>query len=402
MRIAYFSTEYPPLIYGGLGVYVDNISRNLASLGQKISVFSWGLDTLPRHENFGGVDVFRESPLPMKDGMEIFLSPETLAWGEGLKFLLDLFSYNQLSLGDLMREERFHLVVAHDWLGLPGGMEARSMGIPLIYHVHGLETGRSERPNPQLVALESKGAAVADLVITVSEAMKRELAAMGVPAEKVRVCYHGVDTEFFDPELVDAGAMETLRKKYGYAKDDIIVLFVGRLEPVKGVKELFSAMPLILAEHERVNLLVVGKGSLETWARGEVQKQGNIRLVTDFLDEEEKRLHYALSDLCVFPSLYEPFGIVALEAAAMGKPCVVGASGTSGLAEIVGNPGTEKPTGVHVNARDPTDLAWGINLALADMEKLLTWGRNARDRAITEFSWQKAAERTLEIYEELA
>ncbi len=117
---------------------------------------------------------------------------------------------------------------------------------------------------------------------------------------------------------------------------------------------------------------------------------------------EEKRLHYALSDLCVFPSLYEPFGIVALEAAAMGKPCVVGAAGTSGLAEIVQNPATEKPTGVHVNARDPKDLAWGINLALADMERLKTWGRNARDRAITEFSWQKAAERTLEIYEELA
>ena len=196
--------------------------------------------------------------------------------------------------------------------------------------------------------------------------------------------------------------MEALRKKYGYAKDDIIVLFVGRLEPVKGIKELFSAMPLILAEHERVKLLVVGKGSLETWAREEAQKQSNITLVTDFLDAEEKRLHYALSDLCVFPSLYEPFGIVALEAAAMGKPCVVGASGTSGLAEIVQNPGQEKPTGVHVNARDPKDLAWGINLALADMERLMTWGRNARDRAITEFSWQKAAERTLEIYEELA
>jgi glycosyltransferase involved in cell wall biosynthesis len=402
MRIAYLSTEYPPLIYGGLGVYVDNISRNLASLGQKISVFSWGLEALPGRENFGGVEVFRESPEAMKDCMEIFLSPETLAWGEGLKYLLDLFSYNQLSLSDLMREGPFHLVVAHDWLGLPGGMAARRKGIPLIYHVHGLEGGRSERPNPELVALERKGADVADLVITVSEAMKREVVSLGVPAEKVRVCYHGVDTEFFDPERVDPGAVETLRKKYGYAKDDIIVLFVGRLEPVKGVRELFSAMPHVLAEHSRVKLLVVGKGSLETWARGELPKQSNIRLVTDFLDDEEKRLHYALSDLCVFPSLYEPFGIVALEAAAMGKPCVVGAAGTSGLAEIVQNPATEKPTGVHVNARDPKDLAWGINLALADIERLKTWGRNARDRTITEFSWQKAAEKTLEIYEELA
>lgn len=402
MRIAYFSTEYPPLIYGGLGVYVDNISRNLAGLGLKISVFSWGLDSLPRHENLGGVEVFRESPLPMKDGMEIFLSPETLAWGEGLKYLLDLFSYNQLSLGGLMREAPFQMVVAHDWLGLPAGMAAKSKGIPLIYHVHGLEGGRSERPNPELVALERKGAAVADLVITVSDAMKRELASLGVPAEKVRVCYHGVDTEFFDPKLVDPKELEALREQYGYAKDDIIVLFIGRLEPVKGVKELFSAMPDVLMKHERVKLLVVGKGRLEEWARGESQRHSNIKLVTDFLDTEGKRLHYALSDLCVFPSLYEPFGIVALEAAAMGKPCVVGAAGTSGLAEIVKNPATEKPTGVHVNARDPKDLAWGINLALADPERLKTWGRNARDRAITEFSWLKAAKRTLEIYEEVA
>ena len=147
----------------------------------------------------------------------------------------------------------------------------------MIYHVHGLETGRSERPNPQLVALERKGAAVADLVITVSEAMKRELASLGVPAEKVRVCYHGVDTGFFDPDRVDPRALEALREKYGYAKDDIIVLFVGRLEPVKGVIELFSAMPHVLAEHERVKLLVVGKGRLEEWAREERNDRATYR-----------------------------------------------------------------------------------------------------------------------------
>jgi glycosyltransferase involved in cell wall biosynthesis len=402
MRIAYLCNEYPPLIYGGLGVYVDNISRALADLGQDISVFSWGLDSLPRHENSVGVEVFRELPIPMQDGMEVFLSSETLAWGEGLKYLLELLSYNQLALDDLFREEPFQLVVAHDWLGLPGGMAARRKGIPLIYHVHGLERGRSERPNPQLVALESKGADVADLVITVSLAMKKELASLGVPAEKVRVCYHGVDTGFFDPDLVDPRELEALRERYGYAKDDIIVLFVGRLEPVKGVIELFSAMPRVLAEHERVKLLIVGKGRLEEWARGEAERQSNILLVTDYLDDGDKRLHYALADLCVFPSLYEPFGIVALEAAAMGKPSVVGAAGTSGLAEIVLNPAAEKPTGVHVNARDPKDLAWGINLALEDAERLKIWGKNARGRAISEFSWQKAAERTLEIYEEVA
>jgi len=80
----------------------------------------------------------------------------------------------------------------------------------------------------------------------------------------------------------------------------------------------------------------------------------------------------------------------------------VGAAGTSGLAESVNNPAAERPTGVHVNARDPSDIAWGINLALEDPERLASWGKNARKRAQEEFTWRKAAERTLAIYREIA
>jgi len=400
MRIAYFSTEYPPLVYGGLGVYADNISRTLVALGQEISVFSWGSEKIPRHEIMNGVEVLRVTPLPMRDGLEIFLSFQTLSWGVGLEYLLNLFCYNQLALDALMQQGGFDLLVAHDWLALPGGMAARRSGIPMIYHVHGLETGRSQSPNPQLIALEHRGAEVADLVITVSEAMKRELVGQGISADKIRVCYHGVDCEFFDPDKVDEKSLVSLKEIYGFAEDDIVLLFVGRLEPVKGVRELFAALPLVQAKHSRVKLLVLGIGSLEKWARDEAERQGNITLVTDFIDANRKRLHYAIADLCVFPSLYEPFGIVALEAAAMGKAAVVGASGTSGLAEIVRNPAADQPTGVHVNARDPADLAWGINLALEDKERLKAWGRNARERARDNFSWQKAAECTLAIYEE--
>lgn len=249
MQIAYFSTEYPPLIYGGLGVYADNISRALVALGQKVTVFTWGAEKLPRNEMLAHVEIFREIPISMKDGMEIFLSEQTLRWGEGLEYLLNLFSYNQLALDDLMREGRFDLLVAHDWLSLPGGMAARRKGIPLIYHVHGLETGRSSNPNPQLMALEHKGAERADLVITVSEAMKKELVGQGVSEGKIRVCYHGVDGEFFDPEKVDSKSLAAKRKSYGFEKDDIVILFLGRLEPVKGVKELFYALPQIGRAH---------------------------------------------------------------------------------------------------------------------------------------------------------
>jgi glycosyltransferase involved in cell wall biosynthesis len=402
MRIAYLSIEFPPRIFGGLGVYVDEISRELVRLGESISVFTLGDGKLKKYQEMNGVEVFRMYPVPIRDGLDIFLSAQTLSWGEGLRFLEDLISLNQLCAASVMENGPFHLCVAHDWLGLLGGMAVKREGTPMIYHVHGLEIGRTDAPNPQLVALEKKGATAADMVITVSEAMKRQLVSMGVAAEKTRVCYHGVDTVFFNPDRADARLLAQLRSRYGLAEDDIIVLFMGRLEPVKGVVQLFSAIGKVQAKHPRVKLLVVGKGSLESWAASEAKLLGCVTLVTDFLDAEEKMLTYALADLCVFPSIYEPFGIVALEAAAMGKAAVVGAAGTSGLAEIVKNPAAELPTGVHVNARDPEDITWGINLALEDMDRLRSWGKNARARALEEFTWQKAAERTLEIYREVS
>lgn len=394
------SLEFPPRIFGGLGVYVDEISKEMVSLGESISVFTLGDGKLKRYLDMNGVEVFRMYPVPIRDGLDIFFSAQTLSWGEGLRFLEDLISLNQLCAASVMENGPFQLCVAHDWLGLLGGMAVKREGIPLIYHVHGLEIGREDSPNPQIVALEKKGAEVADLVITVSQAMKQQLVGLGVSSEKVRFCYHGVDAAFFNPIRADAKRLAALRKRYGFASDDVIVLFMGRLEPVKGVVQLFSAIAQVQAKHPKVKLLAVGKGSLESWAISEAKRLGGITVVTDFLDGEEKMLTYALADLCVFPSIYEPFGIVALEAAAMCKAAVVGASGTSGLAEIVKNPGDELPTGVHVNARDPDDIAWGINLALEDLGRLKSWGENARTRVLEEFTWKKAAERTLAIYKE--
>jgi glycosyltransferase involved in cell wall biosynthesis len=280
-------------------------------------------------------------------------------------------------------------------------MAAKERGVPMIYHVHGLEIGRSAHPNPQLVELEKKGALVADLVITVSEAMKQQLEGLGVPEEKIRACYHGVDADFFDPDRADPKKLQALREKYGFGDEDQVILFVGRLEPVKGVAQLLQAMPIVVEKHPNARLLIVGKGSLEALAKEAAEHSGVVTLVTDFLDPEEKMYHYALADLCVFPSHYEPFGIVALEAAAMARPAVVGASGTSGLREIVENPASERPTGVHVDGRRPEDIAWGIDLALQDPERLKAWGKNARRRVLERFTWDKAAEQTLAIYEEV-
>ncbi|MEM5791133.1 MAG: glycosyltransferase, partial [Candidatus Aenigmatarchaeota archaeon] len=116
--------------------------------------------------------------------------------------------------------------------------------------------------------------------------------------------------------------------------------------------------------------------------------------------EDERILHYALADLCVFPSISEPFGIVSLEAMSMEKPVVVGAAGVNGLREQV-IPSGENRTGVHVNGENPQDIAWGIKEILRNFEEAKKWGKNGRKRVLKEFTWERAAKRTLEIYEKV-
>jgi glycosyltransferase involved in cell wall biosynthesis len=119
----------------------------------------------------------------------------------------------------------------------------------------------------------------------------------------------------------------------------------------------------------------------------------------EMLSEEERILHYAAADLCIFPSLYEPFGIVALEAMAMTKPVVVGARGISGMRESVVSAGPDQ-CGYHINPYDPRDLAWGVNNLLADRDQARKLGLKGRERVLKEFTWRRAAERTLKVYEE--
>ncbi len=120
----------------------------------------------------------------------------------------------------------------------------------------------------------------------------------------------------------------------------------------------------------------------------------------DFIPEEKRILHYGACDVAVFPSLYEPFGIVALEAMSMECPVVVGAAGVSGMREIVIPCGDEQ-CGFHVNPSNPTDIAWGIASALESPEKTKRLGKNGRRRVLNEFTWNKIAEKTIKLYEKM-
>jgi glycogen(starch) synthase len=159
----------------------------------------------------------------------------------------------------------------------------------------------------------------------------------------------------------------------------------------------------VLQEIPNAKLVIVGLGEMRDYLEKMVQNlnlQDVVKFCFEFIPEEERIAHYAACDVAVFPSLYEPFGIVALEAMSMGKPVVVGARGVSGMREIVIPTGQDQ-CGFHVNPNDPPDIAWGIISALKDPQMKAQLGQNGRKRVLQEFTWDIIAKRTAQVYSEL-
>jgi glycosyltransferase involved in cell wall biosynthesis len=212
-----------------------------------------------------------------------------------------------------------------------------------------------------------------------------------------------VDPEQYNPRKCDKKDVKKIRHKYGIQDDECMLFFLGRLTWVKGVRNLVQAMPLILQECPKTKLVILGKGEEQTDIVEMARRLGiedKVICHFEFVPENERILHYAASDVCIFPSTYEPFGIVSLEAMSMAKPIVVGAQGVVGFREQVLSSGPEQ-NGIHVNGGDPTDIAWGVKTVLKDPEKAKEWGENGRKRVLRYFTWTKAAEQTLEIYKTL-
>jgi glycosyltransferase involved in cell wall biosynthesis len=162
-------------------------------------------------------------------------------------------------------------------------------------------------------------------------------------------------------------------------------------------------MPQVLQKVPNAKLVVVGIGDMRDYLEGLVRNlhlEDSVRFRFEFITEEERIAHYGSCDVAAFPSLYEPFGIVTLEAMSMEKPVVVGAAGTSGMREIVSISGPDQ-CGFHINPNDPSDIAWGIVSAIQDPQKRLQFGRNGRRRVLDMFSWDEAAKSTIARYEEV-
>ena len=166
--------------------------------------------------------------------------------------------------------------------------------------------------------------------------------------------------------------------------------------------KLIKAFPLVLQEFPETKLVILGVGDMENSLHSLVEQlglQGKVILRTEFVNEEERILHFGAADVVVVPSLYEPFGIVCTEAMSMAKPVIVGARGTSGLREQIIPSGSDQ-CGIHIDPFNPEDIAWGIKQVLTSKEKGTQMGKNGRERVKKHFSWDVVAKKTLAVYSE--
>jgi len=414
MKLAVFVYEYPPKIVGGLGTYAAEITRKFVLDDHDVTVFTMNDDqgSLPTREIWRGIEIHRPLHIDISDSLPDVIAEDIKKWGRGLHFFGKLMVYNYLSaaklINELIKKEgmKYDIVVAHDWLSAMGGITVkREIGLPFAFHVHSTEKGRTLGNGSGVVSnIELRAGKMADMVVTVSYAMKDELIQLGFPKEKIQVSYNGVDPQKYNPANVSSEDIKRIRSKYGINDNEFMILFLGRLVGVKGVDKLIMAMPHILMKMPNAKLVIVGVGDLQEYLSNltrTIRLDEHVKFCFDFIPEEERILHYAACDIAVFPSHYEPFGIVALEAMAMEKPVVVGASGVSGMREIVICCGEEQ-CGYHIDPNNPSDIAWGVISALENPERRKLLGKNGRTRVIDEFTWSKIAKKTIALYETIA
>ena len=300
------------------------------------------------------------------------------------------------ALGDSLS---FDLVHSHDWLVAGAARKlARRFGCPWLVTVHATEHGRHQgwvkkHPQKHIHGVERRMVRAADRVITCSHYMRGHVAEVfGIDEAKITVVPNGVDPEDLQP----MANLPQLRARYA-APDERLVLLVGRLVYEKGFHLALDALPGVIERVGGVRFLVAGSGTAERDLKAQARKLGLLPHgeFLGWIDDAMLHSLYAMSDLCVIPSLYEPFGLVALEAMASGCPCIV--ADTGGLREVV--PGGGR-VGLRFTPRDSESLAERMETLLTDDALRARLVAEASEHILS-FDWADVARRTAEVYAEL-
>lgn len=388
-RILILSWEYPPLIEGGLARHVRKLSEGLVGLGIEVHVLTRGGEESPSSELVGGVHVHRvlEPTRPHDLG-------EFVTWVERMN--ADMLAAG-VELGD---NYEFELVHGHDWLVAAACDHlARRFGSPLVITIHATEHGRHQgwvdkHPQSYIHGVERWITNRSDRVIACSSYMREQVSDIfSVPEARVAVIPNGIDPEDLPP--IEQGELERLRGEFA-TPEERLVLLIGRLVYEKGFQIALEAMPALIERVPGTRFLVAGSGTHEQELKNQAAELGLMEHGTflGWIGDDVLHQLYRIADVCVVPSIYEPFGLVALEAMASGCPCIV--ADTGGLREVV----PHGEVGLRFRTRDPKALGGMMEQVLTDAalcERLVT----EASEHVLGFDWNDVARRTAEVYGEL-
>ena len=385
LSVALLSWEYPPAVVGGLSRHVFHLAHGLAADGHEVTVYTRGHPDAPPEETDGGVRVVRTDEYPPRIAFD-----DLVPWV--LAFNLSLLHRAEMDLRDRPPD----ILHAHDWLvGYASAALKDLHALPLVATVHATEYGRHQGhlPGPMQVLIHQVEwwlTFEAGRVITCSQYMREEVTRIfELPPDKVEVIPNGVDLERFAPSPEAASARAELSPD-----GRPLIVFAGRLEYEKGVQTVLEALPRIETGAPGTRFVVAGAGT----HREELERRAADLGVADrvrfegFCDEARLRALYGAADLVIVPSLYEPFGLVALETMACGSPVI--AADTGGLREIVDH----DITGLRFTPGDADSLAEVAIRLLTDRRMGRRLALEAQSLLAERHSWSAVAARTAETY----
>ncbi len=390
MRLLIISWEYPPNIVGGIGKHVAEFMQAFAALAAEndppvhVDLLTPHAGNVPEMEKLSETVTIYRVATPSVDPLDLFNS------------VIDNNRYLVTKAKHLHSQSPYTLIHVHEWLTASAGIELKhAWNVPLIVTVHATERGRhhSHLPNVtsrQINQVEWQACYEAWRIIVCSSYMAGELSRyFDVPPDKVSVIPNGVDVSPFHscpPERV-----QCLRERYA-PNGEKLLFFVGRITPEKGVQALLQALPLLRQKYPNVRLLIAGKNSERMQTLVDELRIGEMVELLGFIDGETRNCLYNGVDVAIFPSLYEPFGIVALEAMAAG--CNVIASDVGGLSEVVHH----RRTGLTLLVNDPQSIVWAVDQLFSDpilAQKMREEGLREVTRS---YNWRAIAACTLDTY----
>jgi 1,4-alpha-glucan branching enzyme len=387
LSVMMLSWEYPPRIIGGISPHIYYLSKSLARNGIKVYVVTCDFPGAPAHEVVDGVEVYRIDSYKNP-------SPDFATW----VYLMNMNMQKEAATIARQLGGKIDVFHAHDWLVATAGIGLKHVfRKPFFATMHSTEIGRRNGIHSGYERMIHETEAwltyEAWKVICCSDYMVHHVQwAFGLPTDKLVMIPNGVKAEVYTKNDKD---LAQFRNKYALPQEKI-VLFVGRLVYEKGVHVLVNAAPKVL-EKANAKFIIVGNGYMKDQLSTIVNNTGLAHKVmfTGFVDDETLRKLQKCADVSVVPSLFEPFGIVALEAMAAKSPVVV--SDTGGLSEIVDH----DVDGVEAYTGNPDSLAWGINRVLTDEAYANTLRTNAYRKIQEKYNWDKIAQQTMTMYENI-